>query len=60
MLYGLLQGIVLILLIINLVYHISFQPRLSVIGRSVLAVIPDLLHLLLVFMIVSAMQAVLV
>ena len=58
-LYGLLQGILLVLLIINLIYHISFQPRLAVIGGSVALALPDLLHLLLVFVMVSAMLAVL-
>ena len=60
MLYELIQGILLVLLIINLIYHVSFQPRLAIIGGSLGAVLPDLMHLLLVFMIVSAMVAMLV
>ena len=50
----------LVLLLINLIYHISFQPRLAVIGGSVASAIPDLLHLLLVFLLISLMLAVIV
>ncbi|GFR49555.1 hypothetical protein Agub_g11601 [Astrephomene gubernaculifera] len=58
-LYQTLQGIVLILLILRLIHHLSFQPRLSVISGTLARMIPDLANFMVVLLIILAMYAVL-
>lgn len=42
------QGIVLVLLMVRLVHHVSFQPRLSVISGTLARMLPDLVNFLVV------------
>ncbi len=42
------QGIVLVLLMVRLVHHVSFQPRLSVISGTLARMLPDLANFLVV------------
>ena len=46
--YTVLQGVLLILLLIRLVQHLSFQPRLSVISGTLARALPDLATFVLV------------
>ena len=43
-LYTLLQGILLIMLLIRLVSHIDFQPRLHIISGTLGAMLPDMVE----------------
>ena len=52
-LYGLLQGIVLIMFFIRTLFLVSFQPRLSVIPGGLVRMLPDFLHLYLVTFIIG-------
>jgi hypothetical protein len=40
--YTVLQGLLLILLLLRLVHHLAFQPRLSVISGTLARALPDL------------------
>ena len=56
-LYYMLQGIVLVMLLFRWIIHLSFQPRLSIIPGSILLMLPDMLHYLIVVLIIIAMVA---
>ncbi|KAG1675982.1 hypothetical protein FOA52_014226 [Chlamydomonas sp. UWO 241] len=57
-LYYFLQGFVLIGLILRLIMHLSFQRRLSIIGGTLAALVPELFHFLLVVTVLFCMMAV--
>ena len=56
-LYSFLQSLVLALLVVRWLQLLSFQPRLSLIARSLAAAMPDLLHLAAVASLVALMYA---
>ena len=56
-LYYMLQGIVLVMLLFRWIIHLSFQPRLSIIPGSILLMLPDMLHYLIVVLIIISMVA---
>ncbi|KAG1670027.1 hypothetical protein FOA52_011183 [Chlamydomonas sp. UWO 241] len=57
-LYYFFQGFVLLGLILRLIMHLSFQRRLSIIGGTLVALVPELFHFLLVVTTIFCMMAV--
>ncbi|KAG1675984.1 hypothetical protein FOA52_014228 [Chlamydomonas sp. UWO 241] len=57
-LYYFLQGFVLLGLIARLIMYLSFQRRLSIIGGTLAALVPELFHFVLVVTVLFCMMAV--
>ncbi|KAG1660944.1 hypothetical protein FOA52_005525, partial [Chlamydomonas sp. UWO 241] len=57
-LYYFLQGFVLLGLIVRLIMYLSFQRRLSIIGGTLAALVPELFHFLLVVTTLFCMMAI--
>ncbi|KAG1675992.1 hypothetical protein FOA52_014236 [Chlamydomonas sp. UWO 241] len=57
-LYYFLQGFVLLGLIVRLIMYLSFQRRLSIIGGTLAALVPELFHFVLVVTVLFCMMAI--
>mmetsp|Transcript_8258 Transcript_8258/g.24923 ORF Transcript_8258/g.24923 Transcript_8258/m.24923 type:complete len:2121 (-) Transcript_8258:1576-7938(-) len=56
--YYFLQGFVLIMLVVRLIMYLSFQRRLSVIGGTLAAFVPELFHYAIVVTVLFCMLAI--
>eukprot|EP00955_Chlamydomonas_euryale_P108267 365833-Chlamydomonas_euryale.AAC.3 len=58
--YSFLQGIVLVMLMLRLIVHMSFQPKLGLLSRVLMRTAPDVAHFALLLVVCAAMFAMLI